>query len=101
VGANPVMCVASDQCHEAGSCNPETGTCANLPKPDGTSCGEGRYCLAGECLAAPPTAPSQFNVTGTSVFQCSSRGEGPVAGWVALLLLGLLRHLYRKKRATR
>src|SRR2546422_5636350 len=28
VGANPVTCTASDQCHVAGTCDPVTGTCS-------------------------------------------------------------------------
>ena len=28
-GANPVTCTASDQCHDAGTCNPATGVCSN------------------------------------------------------------------------
>src|SRR5207248_2268307 len=31
VGANPVVCTASDQCHTAGTCDPATGTCSHTP----------------------------------------------------------------------
>jgi streptogramin lyase len=55
VGASPVTCTASDQCHAAGVCSPATGTCSNPPSPDGTSCDDGDVCshtdacLAGTC----------------------------------------------------
>src|SRR5205823_6309881 len=35
VGANPVVCTASDQCHTAGTCDPATGTCSNPAKSNG------------------------------------------------------------------
>jgi TolB protein len=37
-GANPVVCSASDQCHEAGTCDPATGACSDPAAPDGTAC---------------------------------------------------------------
>ena len=33
-GANPVVCTASDQCHEAGTCDPASGQCTNPVKLD-------------------------------------------------------------------
>ena len=33
-----VVCTASDQCHNAGVCNPQTGVCSNPTKPQGTGC---------------------------------------------------------------
>jgi Tol biopolymer transport system component len=37
-GANPVVCSASDQCHEAGTCDPASGVCSDPAAPDGTAC---------------------------------------------------------------
>ena len=37
VGASPVVCVASDQCHVAGTCDPATGACSNPAAPDGVA----------------------------------------------------------------
>jgi len=37
-GANPVVCSASDQCHEAGVCDPASGACSDPAAPDGTAC---------------------------------------------------------------
>ncbi|MFY0572700.1 FG-GAP repeat domain-containing protein [Archangium lansingense] len=45
-----VVCTASDQCHEAGTCDPATGLCSNPTAPDGTSC-NGGTCDAGVCRA--------------------------------------------------
>src|SRR5207244_1404540 len=39
-GGNPVVCPAPDQCHDAGTCNPATGTCSTPVKPDGSACND-------------------------------------------------------------
>ncbi|MFT3765684.1 MAG: DNRLRE domain-containing protein [Minicystis sp.] len=55
VGANPITCTASDQCHAVGTCNPSTGVCSNPLKPDGATCDDGNastpydMCVAGVC----------------------------------------------------
>jgi hypothetical protein len=38
-GSNPVVCAALDACHEAGSCDSQSGTCSTPPKPSDTICG--------------------------------------------------------------
>lgn len=43
-------CMPSDQCHDAGVCDPATGACVNPAKPDGAACVDGA-CCAGECVA--------------------------------------------------
>jgi hypothetical protein len=48
VGANPVVCAVSDQCREAATCDPGTGTCSGAPRPDGTSCNDGDACTSGD-----------------------------------------------------
>ena len=74
VGASPVVCTASDQCHEAGTCEPATGICSNPAKADGASCADGNACTqtdscqAGECVGASPvvcTASDQCHEAGT------------------------------------
>src|SRR5439155_1352275 len=52
MGTNPVVCPAPDQCHDAGTCNPGTGTCSNPAKPDGSACIDGNACT--------PTDSSHF-----------------------------------------
>jgi len=73
VGANPVTCAASDQCHVVGACNPATGICSNPAKPDGSTCNDGNACTqtdtcqAGACVGANPvicTASDQCHVAG-------------------------------------
>jgi hypothetical protein len=67
-GSNPLACQASDSCHDAGSCDPATGTCSNPAKPDGTPCDSGRgcstgdFCLAGICSPGMPTSPPTLSV---------------------------------------
>ena len=66
-GANPVICVASDACHLAGTCDPGSGLCSNPQAPDGTPCSDGNACTAsdvctsGACggTAVPP--PSEVD----------------------------------------
>lgn len=59
-GSNPVTCQAQDQCHTAGSCDPQTGTCSNPAKPDGSTCSDGSLCTqsdtcqAGVCTGGDP-----------------------------------------------
>jgi hypothetical protein len=40
-GGSSVTCVASDQCHVAGICNPSTGACSNPIASNGTACSDG------------------------------------------------------------
>ncbi len=74
VGASPVVCTASDQCHDAGACDPATGVCSNPAKPDGAACNDGNACTqadtcrAGTCEGASPvvcTASDQCRDAGT------------------------------------
>jgi hypothetical protein len=45
----PVICSAQDECHDVGSCNPDTGVCSNPAKPDGSPC-TGGACQGGLCM---------------------------------------------------
>jgi hypothetical protein len=61
---NPVVCTASDQCHDDGTCDPGSGVCSHPEKPDGTACDDGNpttspdICQAGVCnRASCPTSP--------------------------------------------
>jgi len=51
IGGNPILCAAGDSCHSA-TCNPATGTCGLITKPDGTPCEDRDVCTAGESCAA-------------------------------------------------
>ncbi|MCI0568617.1 MAG: hypothetical protein L0Z52_10620, partial [Acidobacteria bacterium] len=52
-GASPVICTASDECHDPGTCDEATGVCGAGPeKPNGTTCSDGNACTQGDtCLA--------------------------------------------------
>ncbi|MFT3771836.1 MAG: kelch repeat-containing protein [Minicystis sp.] len=50
-GAMPTTCPAPDQCHDAGLCNPTSGACADVPKPDGAACDDDNPCTADACKA--------------------------------------------------
>ena len=72
-GANPVVCTASDQCHDVGTCTPATGVCTNPAKANGTSCSDGNACTqtdtcqTGVCTGANPvvcTASDQCHLAG-------------------------------------
>ena len=73
VGGNPVVCIASDQCHDVGICDPTTGVCSNPNKSDGTGCNDGDACTqidtcqSGHCEGDDPvvcTALDQCHVPG-------------------------------------
>lgn len=55
-----VVCTASDQCHNAGTCDHLTGKCSNPPKEEGTACNDGNACTnpdtcqGGICLPGDP-----------------------------------------------
>lgn len=57
LGSAPVVCAASDSCHEAGLCDTGTGTCSNPSKPDGAACSAG-ICAAGVCTPSGSTSSS-------------------------------------------
>jgi hypothetical protein len=71
-GANPLVCVAPDACHDPGTCNPTSGICENAPaKPDDTACDDGNLCTVGEaCLVgaciggSPPDLDGDAHVDG-------------------------------------
>jgi len=66
-GTEPVRCVAIDQCHDAGVCDPSTGRCSNLRRPDGAPCDDGNACTEsdtcqnGVCTGANPKVCSSEN----------------------------------------
>jgi len=69
-----VQCTASDQCHNAGVCDPATGTCSNPAKSDGASCIDGNACTqtdtcqGGSCVGSNPVVcptPDQCHNLGT------------------------------------
>jgi N-acetylneuraminic acid mutarotase len=69
-----VTCTVSDQCHEAGTCNPATGQCTNPVKADGSACDDSNACTqsdtcqAGTCVGSNP-------VTCAASDQCHTAGS--------------------------
>ncbi|MFT7580973.1 MAG: putative repeat protein (TIGR01451 family)/MYXO-CTERM domain-containing protein, partial [Myxococcota bacterium] len=57
VGAQPVLCTALDQCHQAGMCDSATGVCSNPNVDDETTCDDqdactsDDLCVAGTCVS--------------------------------------------------
>jgi Tol biopolymer transport system component len=57
-GSSPVVCTATDQCHDAGTCDPQSGACSSPAKTDGAACADGDACtptdacLAGTCVGS-------------------------------------------------
>jgi len=43
-GGAAVVCLASDQCHQEGTCDPATGACASPAKAEGASCDDANKC---------------------------------------------------------
>jgi hypothetical protein len=80
VGGNPVVCVALDQCHVAGTCNTGTGICTDPIKSNGTACDDGNLCTQtdqcqnGTCAGSNPK-------TCTASDQCHDAGScDPASG---------------------
>jgi hypothetical protein len=78
VGSNPVSCQASDQCHNAGTCDPRTGICSDPPATNGALCNDGDACTQidrcqnGECAGTSPVmcqASDQCHVAGACATQ--------------------------------
>ena len=74
ISGSPVVCMALDQCHNAGTCNVGTGICTNPNKANGTACNDGSLCTtsdtcqSGNCTGASPvvcTAMDQCHDVGT------------------------------------
>jgi hypothetical protein len=73
VGSNPVVCTASDQCHDVGVCNTTTGACSNPPNTgrqcsDGNACTRTDTCQAGVCVGSNPVVcptPDECHMSGT------------------------------------
>ena len=51
-GGSPIVCQVQDQCHELGTCDPQTGTCSNPAKPAGTICDDQDDCTQNDACRA-------------------------------------------------
>jgi hypothetical protein len=64
IGANPVTCVASGPCHDAGVCDPFTGACSNPEAPDGTACDDANACTTGDACSSGTCAGTAGSAPG-------------------------------------
>lgn len=90
VGRNLVVCTASE-CHEAGTCDPATGWCSSLAKPDGAACDDEDPCTGkdtcwGErCVGAePPSCDDGDACTDDWCGQPDGCGNTPLVGFASL-----------------
>ena len=80
-GADPVVCLASDQCHEAGTCDPASGACSDPAAPDGTACTDTVTC-SGPDVCDAGVCGHNGNPRTAIVF--SSGRDDPAAGQLQL-----------------
>jgi hypothetical protein len=86
-GTSPVICTATDECHDPGTCDQATGMCGVGPeKPNGTQCSDGDLCTqvdscqAGTCTGTSPvtcTATDECHDPGTCDQATGMCGVGP------------------------
>lgn len=72
-GTSPVTCVAQDDCHTAGTCNPTTGLCSNPTAADDTACDDGDKCTVDDKCAAGTCNPGA-DKTCEAMDQCHTPG---------------------------
>ncbi|MFN8590232.1 MAG: pentapeptide repeat-containing protein [Thermomicrobiales bacterium] len=68
-----VTCTPLDQCHAAGTCDPDTGVCSNPTKPNGASCDDGDQCTIGD-TCQDGTCQSGAAVVCSPLDQCHAAG---------------------------
>jgi RHS repeat-associated protein len=69
----PTVCVALDQCHVAGICDPSSGVCTTPAKADGAACSDGDACtLIDTC--------SNGACSGTNAVVCAAQDACHTAG---------------------
>ena len=68
IGSDPKTCIAPNDCSDAGTCQPDTGECTSIPKPDGTICHDGSDCT-------DPDNCSGGLCVGTPVVSCPPAGQ--------------------------
>ena len=69
-----VVCAASDQCHSAGTCNPNTGACSNPALVNGTACSDGNACTTTDSCQAGACSGGGA-VTCAAADQCHGAGS--------------------------
>lgn len=72
-GNDWVNCTAQDNCHSPGQCNPNTGACSVVTKPDNTYCDYPDHCVAAYCITGVCTPKASMQCT--PVDQCHMAGQ--------------------------
>ncbi len=81
LGSNSLTCVASDQCHIAGTCDPETGRCLNPTAAAGTPCDDHVKCTAADVCVTGSCVGSAINCSDGD--RCTIDACPPAVGCVA------------------
>lgn len=82
-GTNPKVCTATDQCHDAGTCDAASGACSNPAKADGSTCNDGDdctttdVCQAGACSGSGSCNPGPGGGDGDSDGDSDGTGSPP------------------------
>ncbi len=75
-----------DQCHDAGACDPQTGTCNGAPKPDGTPCDDANACTDTDVCHAGSCAGTEVSCADDDA--CTVDSCDPAKGCVNRMLDG-------------
>lgn len=78
---DPVACPAADECHDAGVCDPQDGSCSSVAQPDGSPC-TGGTCEEGQCVpngAGGGQASTTDTSSGTGTTGTETSGAGGTA----------------------
>lgn len=73
--ASTIACSPSNQCHDAGRCDPQTGICSNPAKPDLTACDDHNACTTGETCRGGSCGQPESEVSCTPSAGCPLVGE--------------------------
>jgi hypothetical protein len=68
-----ITCTASDQCHDAGTCDTTTGQCSNPPKSGTPACNDGDACTLND-TCQNGTCTGSSSVVCTALDQCHGVG---------------------------
>jgi hypothetical protein len=85
VGGPPVVCVAQGQCLLPGACDPVSGSCSTVTKPNGTACDDGDTCSANDTCQAGTCAAGSSACVSLALKQVT-----PVTKRLTVQLLGSL-----------
>ena len=81
-GGSTVTCPTPDQCHLVGTCQPATGTCPNVAKPDGTDCHYatgcpgGDPCQTGSCMGGICAPCKGINLVASKSYDPAASTDG-------------------------